>query len=273
MKNIKIIIPVLLLVFIGFFFINTQANNKNQQQESAEVSNNHSVKITIDKNTKEEDFGQIIEMLKKQDVNAEFNDIQRNEDGLITSISVRVSNQFTSASFANSSNLGISPIEINIADNQISVGGSAADGFDDFFGFSNQNQDPIQQMMQNQQKIFQQFGNEDPFSAFYQNMFGNANPDSIANQMMNSFQFFNNGNSFNFSFDDEDPFFKYEKGEDKDADEFYFNLDKDAKVESKTETIYKVNGKEMTKEEYENFDKDKIYSLEIYEKRIIKSVR
>jgi len=108
-----------LLLVIGMFTIlllpkNTFANGatRNNKTTKTQVANDK-ITVSIDKNTKDEDFDDIIKMLNNNGIKAEFIDIKRNDSNEITSIKINLTDkQGNRSSAAFNSNLPIKKITL-----------------------------------------------------------------------------------------------------------------------------------------------------------------
>ncbi|TCK68686.1 hypothetical protein DFQ05_0196 [Winogradskyella wandonensis] len=179
----------------SFLFLSTI----NAQSKSSYETN---VEVTIDKDTTDDDFIGIQEMLKDHDIEANFDNIQRNENGEITGISITLSTvtgQQTSTSL--SSNMPISPMEFGSKNGNLFVGRNR-DGLNMFALFNNNNfsvpfdTDSIFGSRMNMFKMDDFFNNSDMF--FFNG--DSMDMDSLRKKLLNSFKFGSNPSSRNFSF-------------------------------------------------------------------------
>ena len=268
-KNIKYIIGGLLVVLmmISFAFNNTKKKTVTSDNRLIAMNTNiptynipspvkeEVVVFKINKNTTDEDFLKIMEESKQKDIDIVFNNVNRNEDGIITNIEIVVSKGDLNKEFADANPNGIQPIIIKVTDTNIFVGYEF--GQDDFFASSNRNtQDEmsqIQKMMQRQIQLLQQMQGSSNNNNLFAKFFGNdmmSDPDKMMQQMMQQMMqgddafFSNNANGTN-------------------------NGQAKAKTNVKIEKHYIVNGKEMTEEEYQKMDKSKIRSLQVYQTQVV----
>jgi len=271
-KNIKYIIGAVLLIILVFSFNSVQANKNNIAEKQLlamnEVNTNpkYSIPLTkkenaivfrINKNTTDQEFLKIMEELKEKDIDIIFNNVARNEDGLITNIEIVVSKQDLSEEFSDANPNGIQPILIKITEGRIYVGYEFPE---DTFAFSNGDMTDemvqIQKMMQKQMQMLQQMrgssNNNDIFAKFFGNDPMMSNPQKMMQQMMQQMM------------QDDDAFFSNSGLGNR-------NAQSQPKVRSnvKMEKHYIVNGKEMTEEEYQKMDKSKIRSLQIYQTQVV----
>ena len=260
------LILLLLIVVYGFKMETKTIRPKNELYAMHEMQNpvndylvpkrkeEKAIQFKIDKTTTDTDFLKIMEALKKKDIDIIFNNVERNEDGIITNIEIIVSKDDLNKEFKDANPNGIQPILIKITDSDIFVGYEFQQD-NDVFAFSNDNaQDEmvqIQKMMQRQMQLLQKMhgssnNNNDIFAKFFGNdMMGD--PDKMMQQMMK--QMMQSDNAF-FSNNRQS------------------NLPK-AKTETKIEKHYIVNGQEMSEEEYKKMDKSKIRSLQVYQTQVI----
>jgi hypothetical protein len=215
------------------------------------------IEFRINKNTTDADFLKIMEDLKKKDIDVMFNNVKRNEDGVITNIEIVVSKQELSKQFSDENPNGIQPILIKITDDKIYVGYEFPQD-EDVFAFSNGNaqsqMSQIQKMMQRQMQLLQQMrgssnNNNDIFAQFFGNDDMMSNPDKMMQKMMQ--QMMQSDDAF------------YTNGQQRN------NANPKEKSAVKIEKHYIVNGKEMSEEEYQKMDKSKIRSLQMYQTQVI----
>ena len=268
-KNIKYIIGGLLVVLMMISFAFNKTKKKTVTSDNRLIAMNtnipaynipspvkeEAVVFKINKNTTDEDFLKIMEESKQKDIDIVFNNVNRNEDGIITNIEIVVSKGDLNKEFADANQNGIQPIIIKVTDTNIFVGYEF--GQDDFFASSNGNtQDEmsqIQKMMQRQMQQLQQMQGSSNNNNLFAKFFGNdmmSDPDKMMQQMMQQMMqgddafFSNNSNGIN-------------------------NGQAKAKTNVKIEKHYIVNGKEMTEEEYQKMDKSKIRSLQVYQTQVV----
>ncbi len=268
-KNIKYIIGGLLVVLMMVSFAFNSAKKKEDTSKELLAMNTNmptysipspvkeeAVIFKINKNTTDEDFLKIMEESKQKDIDIIFNNVERNEDGIITNIEIVVSKGDLNEEFADANPNGIQPIIIKVTDTNIFVGYEFEQ--DDFFAFSNGNmQDEmsqIQKMMQRQMQLLQQMQGSSNNNNLFAKFFGNdmmSEPDKMMQQMMQQMMqgddafFSNNANGTN------------NQGQAK------------AETKVKIEKHYIVNGKEITEEEYQKMDKSKIRSLQVYQTQVV----
>ena len=260
------LVLILLIVVYGFKTETKTLRPKNKLYAMHQIQNpvndylipkrkkEKTIQFKIDKTTTDADFIKIMEELKKKDIDVMFNNVERNEDGIITNIDIVVSKDDLNKEFNDANPNGIQPILIKITDNDIFVGYEFQQD-DDVFAFFNDNtQDEmtkIKKMMQRQMQLLQQLhGNSNNSNDIFAKFFGSdmmSDPDKMMQQMMQ--QMMQSNNAF---------FSNNKQG----------NLPK-AKTETKMEKHYIVNGQEMSEEEYKKMDKSKIRSLQVYQSQVI----
>lgn len=213
------------------------------------------IQFKINKTTTDAEFLKIMQELKKKDIDVMFNNVERNEDGIITNIEIVVSKDDLNKEFKDANPNGIQPILIKITDDTIFVGYEFQQD-NGIFAFSNGNEQDemtqIQKMMQRQMQMLQQLqgssNNNDVFAKFFgSDMMGD--PNKMMQQMMQ--QMMQNGNA---SFSNSNHSSTQRPQE---------------RTETKVEKHYIVNGKEMSEEEYKKMDKSKIRSLQVYQSQVI----
>jgi hypothetical protein len=272
-KNIfKIGLLLFMIVAFSYGFINQKKNNnKSFVKHNIAFNNAHNIydlypvkenvldvnikEFRIDKYTTDNKFLKIMEELKKEDIDIMFNNVERNEDEIITNIEIIVSKQDLSEEFQDSNPNGIAPIIIKISDNNIYVGYELNQN-DDFFAFSGNMSDEMEQikkMMQRQMQILQQMQGSSNNNDIYAKLFGNdmmQDSDKMIQQMMKQMMqddeaFFNNQGLFS--------------GQNRPK----------VKTEKKIVKKYIVNGKETSEEEFQKIDKSKIKSLQIFQSQVV----
>ncbi|CAM4290336.1 M56 family metallopeptidase [Gillisia limnaea] len=112
-----LIFPVL-FAFLLLFNVKTEAQIKTQK-DSAEISINR-ISATITKESEESSLKSIKRFFEKQDIQLDFENIQRSSDGFITGISVNFLNRNTNASgnFSKNDPDGINSFEIYVKDGE-----------------------------------------------------------------------------------------------------------------------------------------------------------
>ncbi|HFS67767.1 MAG TPA: hypothetical protein ENK67_06100 [Flavobacteriia bacterium] len=272
-NNIKFIVGGLLLLVLFFSFRNFQSKNKVQKEsrllamnmdnnlipnyQIPKIEKKDVIEYKINKTTTDADFLKIMEELKKKDIDVLFNNVERNEDTIITNIEIIVSKGDLSDQFSDTNPNGIEPILILITNDRIHIGYEYTQD-DGVFAFSNGNTQSqisqIQKMMQRQMQLFQQLqgssnNNNDIFAKFFGNDVMMSDPDKMMQQMMQ--QMMQSNDAF---------FSNQQRGNKNQAKE-------EASV--KIEKHYIVNGKEMSEEAYRKMDKSKIRSLQVYQTQVV----
>ncbi len=267
--KIKYIIGVFLLLFMVSLFVFTPLKKEKKviQPELLafnQMSNNITpiqrkkkelFQFEITKNTTDTDFLNIMETVKKDKIDILFNNVERNENNEIINIEIFVSKEDLSEEFQDNNQNGIQPILIKIYEDHIFIGYAYQENnsfsfFEDDEDNTNNQMAMMQKMMQRQMQMLQQLrgssNNNDIFAQFFGNDPIMQNPDKMMQkmmqQMMQADSFFSSGNH---------------------------NSDPKVQSEIKMEKHYIVNGKEMTEEEYQKFDKSKIRSLQIYQTQVV----
>jgi hypothetical protein len=272
-KNIfKIGLLFFMIVAFSYGFISQKKdNNKSFVKHNIAFNNVHNIydlypvkenvldtnikEFRIDKYTTDNKFLKIMEELKKEDIDIMFNNVERNEDEIITNIEIIVSKQDLSEEFQDSNPNGIAPIIIKISDSNIYVGYEFNQN-DDLFAFSGNMSDEmehIKKMMQRQMQILQQIQGSSNNNDIYAKLFGNdmmQDSDKMIQQIMKQMMqddeaFLNNQGLFS--------------GQNRPK----------VKTEQKIVKRYIVNGKEMSEEEFQKIDKSKIKSLQIFQSQVV----
>jgi hypothetical protein len=235
-KKYFYVVPVFILLLIT---VNSVGFNKDTIKQEKTSITDEKIKITIDKKTSDNDISKIMSSLRDKGIIAEFKNITRNENNEITAIKINITKNGSTSSYSANSNMGINSIIIDIDGDFVSIHNEGIQ----VFGFGNNNDDAIiSQLMQRQQSFFNNQSEE---------------MELLKKMMQNQNSIFEN---LNFNFDeDSDPFI-----ERKDINKNDYRYNKTVKE------TYIVNGKEMTKADYEQMNKSQIKSLEI-KKEIVKS--
>ncbi|SHH32377.1 hypothetical protein [Winogradskyella jejuensis] len=199
LRTLKKTTRSLLFYVVMLLSVSTAAQSKSSYETNVEV--------TIDKNTTDEDFDGIKAMLKDHDIEAQFDNIQRNENEEITGISIKLSTstgQQTSTSF--SSNVPISPMEFGSKNGNLFVGKNR-EGLNMFALFNNNSFSmpfDTDSIFKNRMKAFNM---DDFFNGNSSSFFFNGDSldmQELRKRLEKSFSFGSNPSTKRFSFFDDE---------------------------------------------------------------------
>lgn len=192
--------------------LNAQSNYGKKQQTESNVT------VTIDKNTSDTDFENIKDMLSEYGIEADFDNISRNDSNEITSIGIKIASNNGQTSTAISGNRSIQPISFGSKNEKLFIGNDQNEM--DMFAFFNGNNrfsfldnDSIfgkrfksfnfDDFFNGNQNLFMFNGDSINIEALKDRFFGKFNFDeSTGNDFSYSISGKNNGASQKFSFID-----------------------------------------------------------------------
>ncbi|RZW38350.1 MAG: hypothetical protein EX263_14110 [Flavobacteriaceae bacterium] len=165
---------IAVIAVLGLTFSSFSAKDNYNPMSSTIVNNEIDVNITVDSKTTQDEFEDIMDMLKEHDIKASFTNIKRNDDGEIISIKIELEDLNTGSKTLSSSqsNLPIDEISFGRRDGSLYI--TQGESHMGSFAF---------------------FGNHMPKHSF--------NMDSIFGHRFHMLDSLH-GNKFSFNFDDED---------------------------------------------------------------------
>ncbi len=206
MKSLgQLTIAIYTLSCVGFSTVFTTLNAQSYPDEIVE-----NISATIDKDTTDEDFDNIAEMLSEYGIEATFNKINRNENNEITGIALTLRNGKSTSKSSFSSNSPIAQMTFGSKNGQLYI--SRGKGNGDIFAFFNNNSFGFP--FENDSLMEQYFGNIKQFSLndwFSSDGGGflfegdSMDIDAFKDKILKRFNLNNNGNnSFSYFFDNDD---------------------------------------------------------------------
>lgn len=269
MKNLINNKFVIIVFIVGLALIMVSFNKSKNENHNTDKTDlikpvEGIIKIEINKNTTDKEIGNIMISLNEKGIKTSFTNIKRNEVNEIIAINIDVTKNGSTSSFQASSDVAISKIIIDIDGDFVSIYNEGIQIFG--IGSNDELAERIKKQMSFINDKIKDIDKEvlknniqEQIIAF-KDKFGNI--DELKKMMEKQKELFS---YFNFDKNDFDRFFSENNSSGLQNPE-KFSLQKE------TKSTYIVNGKKMSKEEYEKMDKSKINSLEI-RKEVIKTYK